>query len=79
MDDLFGLIVIIIGIAAGIYSDKNKKEGKQNKENCGRKRFHGITPRQKLSDCIVQALRRSRLKNSCSRQTRNRPFADTWR
>ena len=28
MDDLFGLIVIIIGIAAGIYSDKKKKEGK---------------------------------------------------
>ena len=26
MDDLFGLIVIIIGIAAGIYSDKKKKE-----------------------------------------------------
>ena len=25
MDDLFGLIVIIIGIAAGIYSDKKKK------------------------------------------------------
>ena len=32
MDDLFGLIVIIIGIAAGIYSDKKKKEGKQKKE-----------------------------------------------
>ena len=31
MDDLFGLIVIIIGIAAGIYSDKKKKEGKQKK------------------------------------------------
>ena len=31
MDDLFGLIVIIIGIAAGIYSDKKKKEGVQKK------------------------------------------------
>ena len=36
MDDLFGLIVIIIGIAAGIYSDK-KKENK-------RKRLCRISP-----------------------------------
>ena len=31
MDDLFGLIVVIIGIIAGIYSDKKKKEKKQKK------------------------------------------------
>ena len=46
MDDLFGLIVIIIGIAAGIYSDKKKKEGKQkkaavpNQPGGGRKNVH---------------------------------------
>ena len=46
MDDLFGLIVIIIGIAAGIYSDKKKKEGVQkkaavpNQPGGGRKMYH---------------------------------------
>ena len=34
MDDLFGLIVIIIGIAAGIYSDKKKKEECKRKRLC---------------------------------------------
>ena len=31
MDDLFGLIVIIIGIAAGIYSDKKKNKLKRKR------------------------------------------------
>ena len=34
MDDLFGLIVIIIGIAAGIYSDKKKKRRKTKESGC---------------------------------------------